>query len=112
MERGQPGRRYLLGNENLSVLTVFRMLARLTGLPEPRWRVHYPVALAAAYAGEFLADVLTHRAPAATVTGVRLTRRRMHFDPRRSLAELDLRPRPVADSLAETVAWFRSLGWL
>jgi dihydroflavonol-4-reductase len=112
MERGQPGRRYLLGNENLSVLTVFRMLARLTGLPEPRWRVPYPVALAAAYAGEFLADVFTHRAPAATVTGVRLTRRRMHFDPRRSLAELDLRPRPVADSLAETVAWFRSLGWL
>jgi dihydroflavonol-4-reductase len=112
MERGQPGRRYLLGNENLSILTVFRMLARLTGLPEPHWRVPYAVALAAAYAGEFLADVFTHRAPAATVTGVKLTRRRMHFDPRRSLAELDLRPRPVADSLAETVAWFRSAGWL
>lgn len=112
MERGRPGRRYLLGHENLSILEVFQMLARLTGLPEPRWRVPYPVALAAAYTSEFLADVFTHRAPAATITGVKLTRRRMHFDPSRSLAELALRPRPVAESLAETVAWFRSVGWI
>jgi dihydroflavonol-4-reductase len=112
LERGQPGRRYLLGHENLSIRSVFGMLARLTGLPEPRWRVPYPVALAAAYASEFVADVFTHRCPAATITGVKLTRRRMHFDPRRSLAELDLRPRPVADSLAEAVAWFQSVGWL
>jgi dihydroflavonol-4-reductase len=112
VERGRPGRRYLLGNENLSVLEVFRQLAGLTGLPVPRRRVPYGVALAAAYAGEFLADVFTHRAPAATVTGVKLTRRRMHFDPRRSLDELGLRPRPVAGTLAETVAWFREVGWL
>ena len=112
MERGQPGRRYLLGHDNLSILTVFQMLAQLTGLPEPRWRVPYLVALMAAYAGEFVADVYAHRAPAATVTGVKLTRRRMHFDPSHSLAELELQPRPVAETLAETVAWFRTVGWL
>ncbi|MHB8648332.1 MAG: NAD-dependent epimerase/dehydratase family protein, partial [Thermomicrobiales bacterium] len=82
MQRGQAGRRYLLGNENLSIRSVFQILARLTGLPEPRWRVPYPVALAAAYASEFFADVFTHRMPAATITGVKLTRRRMHFDAR------------------------------
>jgi dihydroflavonol-4-reductase len=112
MERGRPGRRYLLGHENLSIRAVFAALARLTGLPEPHRRVPYPVALAAAYVSEWVADVFTHRPPAATVTGVKLTRRRMHFDPRRSLAELGLHPRPVAHSLAETVAWFRSVGWL
>lgn len=112
LERGRPGRRYLLGHENLSILTVFRMLARLTDLPEPRWRVPYPVALSAAFAGEWIADVFTHRAPAATITGVKLTRRRMHFDPSRSLAELALHPRPVAETLAETVGWFRQVGWI
>ena len=112
LERGRPGRRYLLGHENLSIREVFRLLARLTGLPEPRWRVPYGVALAAAYVSEFVADVVTHRAPAATVTGVKLTRRRMHFDARRSLAELGLRPRPAAEALADAVAWFRQQGWL
>src|SRR6185437_17062347 len=42
MQHGQPGRRYLLGNENLSILAVFQMLAHLTGLPAPHRRVPYP----------------------------------------------------------------------
>jgi dihydroflavonol-4-reductase len=112
MERGRPGRRYLLGHENLSILEVFRLVAGLAGRPMPSRRVPYPVALTAAYVSEWLADVVTHRVPAATVTGVKLTRRVMHFDPRRSLGELELRPRPVATALAEAVAWFRSVGWL
>jgi hypothetical protein len=29
----------------------------------------------------------------------------MHFDPSRSLAELGLVPRPIRQSLAETIAW-------
>jgi dihydroflavonol-4-reductase len=112
MERGRPGRRYLLGHENLSIRDVFARLARLTGLPEPRWRVPYRLALLAAYASEFLADVFTHRAPAATVTGVKLTRRTMHFDARRSLDQLGLQPRPIDQSLADALDWFRQRGWL
>ncbi|MBY0521925.1 MAG: SDR family oxidoreductase [Gemmataceae bacterium] len=112
LEHGRTGRRYLLGHENLSIREVFRLLARLTGLPEPRWRVPYGVALAAAYVSEFVADVVTHRSPAATVTGVKLTRRRMHFDAQRSLQELRLQPRPVSHSLTDAVDWFRQMGWL
>jgi dihydroflavonol-4-reductase len=112
MERGRPGGRYVLGHENLTILGVFSLLARLTGLPEPRWRVPYPVALAAAYVSEWVADVVTHRPPTATVTGVKLTRRRMHFNARRTLDELGLRPRPAIQSLADTVTWFRATGWL
>lgn len=112
MANGRPGRRYLLGHENLSIRAVFCLLAKLTGLPEPDRKVPYPVALTAAYVSEFVADVFTHSIPAATVTGVKLTRRRMHFDASRSLAELGLKPRPVADSLADAVVWFRSVGWI
>jgi dihydroflavonol-4-reductase len=112
MERGRTNRRYLLGHENLSIREVFARLARLTGLPEPRWRVPYAVALVAAYTSELVADVFTHRAPAATVTGVKLTRRRMHFDAQRSLEELQLQPRPIDKSLADAVAWFAQLHWL
>jgi dihydroflavonol-4-reductase len=112
MRVGKPGRRYLLGHENLSIREVFGLLADLTDLPRPRWRVPYAVALTAAYVSEFVADVYTHQPPAATVTGVKLTRRRMHFDAHRSLEELGLKPRPVTQSLADAVAWFRGMGWL
>ncbi len=112
MERGRPGRRYLLGHENLSIRALFGILAKLTGLPEPTRRVPYSVALAAAYISEFLADVLTHEMPAATVTGVKLTKRTMHFDARRSLEELELRPRPIRQALTDAIHWYRKMGWL
>jgi dihydroflavonol-4-reductase len=112
MERGVPGRRYLLGHENLSIREVFCLLAQLTGLPEPHRKVPYALALTAAYVSEWIADVVTHRMPVATVTGVKLTRRVMHFDAGPSLAELGLRPRPVLESLRDAVQWFREVGWI
>jgi dihydroflavonol-4-reductase len=112
LERGRTGVRYLLGSENWSIHRVFSHVAKLVGAAEPRWRVPYPLALTAAYVSEFIADTITGRIPAATVTGVKLTRRRMHFDASRSLAELGISPRPVANSIAETIAWFRAMKWL
>ncbi len=112
LERGRTGVRYLLGAENWSIRKVFEHVAQLTGAPGPRWRVPYPVALAAAYVSEFVADTITGTIPAATVTGVKLTRRRMHFDASRSLSELGLQPRDVSASIGESVAWFREVGWL
>lgn len=110
-QRGVPGRRYLLGAENWSIADLFVAVARLAGVREPRWRVPYPLALLAAYVDEFLADLIG-RQPAATVTGVRLTRRRMHFDSSNSLAALQIQPRPVMESLQQTIEWFRTVGWL
>ena len=110
MERGRPGRRYLLGGENLTLLSLLEILSDLTGRPVPRWNVPYPVGLAVAAFSEFWADRVTGRTPKATLTGVRLTRRTMHFDSSRSLAELGLVPRPIRRSLEEAVAWLRSTG--
>jgi len=110
LERGRPGRRYLLGGANVTLVELLEMLSALTGVPVPRWRVPYPVGLAVAVASEFWADRVSGTTPKATVTGVRLTRRTMHFDATRSLAELGLNPRPIRDSLADAVAWLRSTG--
>jgi dihydroflavonol-4-reductase len=107
LERGQPGRRYLLGGENLTLLGLLEILSEMTGVPVPRWRVPYPLALAVALASELVADHLTGRPPKATLTGVRLTRRTMHFDASRSLGALGLVPRPVRLSLADAVGWLR-----
>ncbi|MFL5328004.1 MAG: NAD-dependent epimerase/dehydratase family protein [Gemmataceae bacterium] len=112
MERGQPGRRYLLGHENWTIRELFEWVSKLAGTTGPRWAVPYPIALGAAMASEWVADVFTHLIPAASVTGVRLTRRTMRFDPRRSLQELGMSPRPVRESLAEMLVWFREMRWL
>jgi dihydroflavonol-4-reductase len=112
LERGRPGRRYLLGGENLTLLGLLGQLSELTGVPVPRWRVPYPLGLAVAAFSELWADHVTGRPPKATLTGVRLTRRTLHFDPARSLGELGLQVRPVRTSLADAVAWLRQTGAL
>jgi len=112
MERGQTGRRYLLGGENLSLVEILETLSDLTGAPVPRWGVPYPMGLAVAYLSELWADHVSGRTPKATVTGVKLTQRTMHFDASRSLSELGLQPRPVRQSLEDAVAWLKEQGEL
>ena len=108
MRRGRPGRRYLLGGENVTLSGLLNLLSEMTGVAPPRWRVSFQAALAIAYVSEFLADHVTGRMPQATVTGVLLARRVMHFDPRQSLEELGLNPRPIRESLQDAVAWLNS----
>jgi dihydroflavonol-4-reductase len=108
LSRGVPGRRYLLGGTNLTLASLFERLAALTGVPSPRRTVPYAAALGYAFLSEFWADHVTGRPPQATVTGVRLTRRTMHFDTSRSLGDLDLHVRPVQESLSDAVSWLTS----
>ncbi|HKM52448.1 MAG TPA: NAD-dependent epimerase/dehydratase family protein [Isosphaeraceae bacterium] len=110
MERGQAGRRYLLGGENLTLASFLSVLSRLSGVSVPRWRVPYSAGLAVAYVSEFWSDYISGSPPKATVTGVRLARRIMHFDPSRSLGELDLAPRPIREAIRDALDWLSRTG--
>jgi dihydroflavonol-4-reductase len=68
--------------------------------------------MAVAVASELWANRVSRRMPKATITGLRLARRLMHFDPSRSLAELALLPRGLEVSLREMVEWLRAEGLL
>ncbi len=110
MERGEPGRRYVLGHANVTLVGLLEEMGRLIGRPAPRWRVPYSVGLMVAIASEFWADRISGRMPKATVTGLRLTQRLMHFETSRTRQELGLEPRPISDSLRDAVEWFRQVG--
>jgi dihydroflavonol-4-reductase len=112
MQVGRPGTRYLIGAHNVRLIDWLTLLGEVLGRTPPRLRVPYALALAVGWCSERWADLVTHRQPLATVTGVRLTRRSMHFDPSASLAELGLTPRPLRTSALDAVAWYRHRGWL
>jgi dihydroflavonol-4-reductase len=111
-ERGRPGQRYLLGAENWTIRHLFDWIARRCGVPGPTWKVPYPAALGVALVSEWVADVFTKRIPAATITGVRLTRRTMRFDARPCWKELGICPEPVTLALSHALDWYRRVGWL
>ena len=112
MRKGRTNQRYLLGGHNYQLADWLGVLGTEIGRPRPRWTVPYSVALAAGWCSEQWATRVTGKIPLATVTGVRLTRRCMFFDPSPSLTELGLVARPVEESARDAVSWYRSLGWL
>ncbi|MDE2508770.1 MAG: NAD-dependent epimerase/dehydratase family protein [Planctomycetota bacterium] len=112
MERGRTGRRYLLGGENLDLSSLFAVLSELSGVPVPSWRIPYTLGLATAWLSELWADHVSGATPQATLTGVRLTRRMLHFNSTRSRDELSLKMRPIRQSLADAVDWLRDSGQL
>lgn len=112
MQRGRTGIRYLLGHSNHRLSDWLHILGDEVGRLVPRWKVPYSLALGVAWFSELWADHVSKSMPMATVTGVRLTRRNMFFDPTASLAELGLRPRSIRKSVRDAVAWYREQGWL
>lgn len=109
--QGRVGRKYILGNRNLTLREIFTMLSAITGLPAPRVRLPYYPILAAAWVNEGLAR-LTGREPLIPLAGVQMARKFMFFDPSRAVTELGLPQTPVETALEQAVAWFRANGHL
>ncbi|MEM0987762.1 MAG: NAD-dependent epimerase/dehydratase family protein [Pseudomonadota bacterium] len=103
LDRGQPGARYLLSGQDVSISDLAGQVAAITGVPAPRARVPFFVAMGAARV-EALLGRLLGRSPRAPITGVRLAGLRCRFDAGRAKTELGFTPRPLAEILPEALA--------
>jgi dihydroflavonol-4-reductase len=110
-ERGQAGRRYVLGGENLSLREILATIAELTGRNAPWLRLPHAAVLPLALAAEAWARV-SGRTPMITVDGVKLARHHMYFSSQRAEAELGYHARPAQAALADAIQWFRDNGYL
>ncbi len=111
-ERGEVGRRYVLGGENLLLREILACIAEITGTRAPRIRLPraplYPLALLA----QAWARVSSHtREPRLTVDGLRMSRKRMYFSSHRAEQELGYSFRPAKEALRDAVEWFRVNGY-
>jgi dihydroflavonol-4-reductase len=109
-QRGIVGRKYILGNTNLTLREIFALLAEITGLPAPRWRLPYTPILLAAYINEGLSRI-TGREPLIPLAGVQMAAKFMYFDPTRAVRDLGLPQTPVHGALQRAVEWFRQNGY-
>jgi dihydroflavonol-4-reductase len=109
-ERGRMGEKYILGGENLTLKEILLGLAELSGLLAPRVRLPYAVALGFALGAEVVARTLTHRPPRASLTEVRMARKRMFFDSAKARAELGYHAAPADEALSRAIDFFRQVG--
>jgi len=105
-QKGCTGRKYILGNANMSLRDIFMMLKEITGIQAPKVRLPYSPVLVAAWLNEGLSKV-TGREPLIPLAGVRMAAHHMYFDSGRAVSELGLSQRPVKEALERAVDWFR-----
>ena len=107
LERGQPGRRYILGNQNMTLQEILGQLAAISGRPAPTRRIPHPVALGFAALSELVEGQLLRREPFAPLDGARMARKRMFSSPRRAIDELGLPQSDVTNALRDAVDWWQ-----
>jgi dihydroflavonol-4-reductase len=111
LEQGRTGERYILGGENLTLKQILDKLAAITGLPSPKVKLPYAVALAAGVVDEIVTGRILGREPRATIDAVRMGRKKMFVSCAKAETELGWKTVPVDDALRRAVDWFQVNGY-
>lgn len=112
-QTGRVGERYILGNAegNWTLKQAFEILEEITGLPAPKFRVPYSLALAAAYVDEAVSKI-TGKEPKAPLAGVRMAKYKMFFNPAKAVRELGMPQTSPREALHDAVVWFKANGYV
>jgi dihydroflavonol-4-reductase len=109
-ERGRAGELYILGNANVTLEELTRLVCRVAGLERALFRLPVPVLRAAATGLSWVADRVTHRPPLTTPREVAYSSQHLFYDVGKARRELGLQPAPVEASLERAIRWFRRAG--
>jgi dihydroflavonol-4-reductase len=99
-ERGEAGRRYLLGGENLAMREVFATIATAVGRNAPRLAVPWALVYAAGRGADLALGLIGREPTLLNFDEIRVARLAMTFDDGRARRELGYTSRPAAEALS------------
>jgi dihydroflavonol-4-reductase len=108
---GTPGRRYILGGENLTLKQILDKMSAITGIPSPTVQIPFAVAAGYAFFEEWITGRMRGREPRATLEEVRMGRKKMYASSARAQQELGFRIVPVYPAMRAAIEWFRAHGY-
>jgi dihydroflavonol-4-reductase len=111
LTRGLPGRRYILGGENLTLKEILDRMAAITGIAAPAIRIPFAVAATYAFLDEWITGRIRGKEPRATLEAVRMSRKKMFASSVRAQRELGFRIVPIHSAMCSAVEWFRAHGY-
>jgi len=111
LTKGQPGHRYILGGENLTLKQILDKMSAITGIPSPTVKIPFAVAAAYAFFEEWITGRFRGREPRATLEEVRMGRKKMYASSAHAQQELGFRIMPVYPAMRAAIEWFRANGY-
>jgi dihydroflavonol-4-reductase len=111
LTKGTPGRRNILGGENLTLKQILDKMSAITGIPSPTVKIPFAVAATYAFFEELITGRIRGREPRATLEEVRMGRKKMYASSARAQQELGFRILPVYPAMRAAIDWFRANGY-
>lgn len=107
--KGRRGEGYILAGHTVSVAELICAIERITGVPAPRWRLHFGLARAA---GTIMPAYywMRRRQPLFTTYSLDVIASNGVMTSAKAQRELGFCPRPLLETLRDTIKWFRGAG--
>jgi dihydroflavonol-4-reductase len=105
---GRPGKRYILGGENLTLKQILDKMSAITGIPSPTVKIPFAVAATYAFFEEWITGRVRGLEPRATLEEVRMGRKKMFASSAHAQQELEFRIVPVYPAMRAAIEWFRA----
>jgi dihydroflavonol-4-reductase len=105
-ERGRSGERYLLSGENITTDRLVEEVTSITGVPGPRFTAP-AFLLGVLVKGLELFSSVSGKPPAVTSDVLEILGRYAWYDTSKARRELGWTPRPLRDTLADTIGWLQ-----
>ncbi|RMF18654.1 MAG: NAD-dependent epimerase/dehydratase family protein [Gammaproteobacteria bacterium] len=112
LTRGESGRRYIVGADNLPVREIGRMIARLTGIKPLHLPFNRGVTLAVARVVGGLCRLLGLTPPFTYDLVYEVAGRYAYYDTTEARQVLDISPRPTEEALVRAIHWLKDQGQL
>jgi len=109
LERGEVGRHYILGGEDVTLADMLGEIATRMGRAPPRVRLPIGPLRPLAWAAEAVAQ-LTGREPMLTRDALKMAGQKMYFSSARAEGELGYAARDWREGVADALAWFGDRG--
>lgn len=111
-EKGRPGERYVLANENYSIKELFLLLEKVTGIRSPKFKIPYVLALAGGYFFERLVRLPFSSFVLLDTDSVKAASLKWYFDSSKSVRELGFSKTSIEKTMEKTVDWFRENSYI
>jgi dihydroflavonol-4-reductase len=111
LERGRSGEGYLLAGHEVTVRDLLSTIEDLSGVPAPRLRLHFGFVRAVSFLTPAY-YMITGQKRIFTTYSLDVITSNCCMDSSKAARELGFSPRPLRETLGDTVAWFKEQGML
>ncbi len=108
-KKGRPGEGYILAGHEVSVTDLTLAIEQITGVPAPRWRLNFGFTRGVSFLMPAYYRIRREQ-PLFTTYSLDVIASNCVMSSDKALQELGFHPRPLQETLEDTIGWFNRSG--